>query len=212
MILRKREFPRRSIKWLCGCDAGQVEWAQGMFLILFLAILMYTQLQIASWQATSVWLEDTLAASNLAAALIDIEEYGISHRVQIPDAEDAYQVYRSAVQDNLALDEEWCSTNRALIAGPVEIADFIVYNVVSGSIHASRVSAAGTVTREWDGTLGEEMAPNGVLVEHTGIYSEIRFEVVGFPGITAQAHKGKLVDVVSELPELEKEEKEVAIP
>lgn len=203
MRLRKREFPPRKTEWRQSRDPGQVEWAAGMFFTLLLAILMYTQLQLASWQATSDWMEDALAASNLAAALIDIEEYGISHKVQIPDAEAAYQVYRSAVWDNLSLDENRMSTNRALISGPVEIADFVVYNVVSGKVHATRVNEAGSIAREWDGTLGEETAPNGVLIEHTGIYSEIRFEVASFPGITAQAHKGKLVDIVSELPEQE---------
>ena len=46
------------------------------------------------------------------------------------------------------------------------------------------------------GTLGSVRAPNGVMVESTGIYSEIVYRVKGFPGIETDAHKGKLVDIV----------------
>ena len=53
-------------------ESGQVSWVLGLFLILFLAILLYMQLQLAMYKASARYLEDALALSNLASAVIDI--------------------------------------------------------------------------------------------------------------------------------------------
>lgn len=194
MNLRKDVCQRQNTD---GKDRGQVEWVAGLFFLLMLGILMYTQLQLAEWRAASDYLEDTLAAANLASALIDVEEYGRTHKVIIADASEAYRIYLDAVKDNLGLNEEWECANRDLIAGPVEIADYIVYNVKGERVDAVRVGADGQKTQILSGVKGMMKAPNGVVVEHTGVYSEIRFLVKGFPGMTIQAHKGKLVDIVA---------------
>lgn len=52
-------------------ESGQVSWVLGLFLILFLAILLYMQLQLAMYKASARYLEDALALSNLASAVID---------------------------------------------------------------------------------------------------------------------------------------------
>ena len=49
-------------------ESGQVSWVLGLFLILFLAILLYMQLQLAMYKASARYLEDALALSNLASA------------------------------------------------------------------------------------------------------------------------------------------------
>ena len=51
-------------------ESGQVSWVLGLFLILFLAILLYMQLQLAMYKASARYLEDALALSNLASAVI----------------------------------------------------------------------------------------------------------------------------------------------
>lgn len=71
-------------------ESGQVSWVLGLFLILFLAILLYMQLQLAMYKASARYLEDALALSNLASAVIDIREYGSTHKVHITDQEQAY--------------------------------------------------------------------------------------------------------------------------
>ena len=194
MNLRKGRFPRQNIN----VDKGQAEWAMGLFLVLIAGILMYARIQLAVWEATAVYLEDALAASNLAAALIDVEEYGKSHRMLIKDPSAAYEIYREAVWENLQLDEAWECANQAMISGPVEIADFVIYNVDGDRVEAVRVDMSGQPVDRWSGGRGILRAPNGVPVECTGVYSEIRFQVTGFPGISVEAHKGKLVDIVSE--------------
>lgn len=186
-------------------DRGQAEWAVGLFYLLVLAIVMNVLLTFASWRSTAGYLEDALALSNLASALIDLEEYGKSHKVVIADAAAAYDIYVDAVRDNLGLDDNWECANRALIAGPVEIVDYIVYNVEQNRVNAVRVGRDGRVAERWSGVRGEIQAPNGVTVEYTGVYSEIRFDVEGFAGVRVEAHKGKLVDIVAKNEEESRE-------
>ena len=195
MNLRRKGFLRQSIRKK---DRGQAEWVAGMFFVLVAGILMYTRIQIAAWETTAAYLEDALAASNLAAALIDVEEYGKSHRVLIRDIPAVFSVYREAVRENLQLDDSWECANKTLISGPVEIVDFVVYNVDGDHVEAIRADGDGQPIEQWSGERGVLTAPNGVPVEYTGVYSEIRFLVRGFLGISEEAHKGKLVDIVSE--------------
>lgn len=203
MSLRKNGFQRPNISESirenpARQDSGQAEWVTGLFFILILQILLYTQLQIASWQSTGMYLEDALAASNLASALIDVEEYGRSHKTLISDPVSAYGVYLNAVKENLGLDQQWESANKGLISGRVEIVDYVIYNVDQDIVSACRIDESGTVSERWTGVRGVERAPNGQLIEHTGVYSEIRFPVSGFPGVEIPAHKGKLVDILVE--------------
>lgn len=195
MNLRRRGCQRQNIR---AKDSGQVEWIAGLFFLLMLAIVMYTQLQLASWSSTAVYLEDTLAASNLASALIDVEEYGKSHRVLVEDEQEAFAIYKEAVRANLGLDEQWMCMNEGLITGPVEIVNYTIYNVDGQQVESVRMSGDGEAWEREIGTLGTVTAPDGSVVEHTGIYSELRFYVKGFPGMSVEARKGKLVDIVSE--------------
>lgn len=193
--MRREEFPLQNIK---AKDRGQVEWVMGIFIVLILGIMMYTQIQLVAWETASDYLEDALAASNLAAALIDVEEYGKSHKTLIRDVSYVFDIYRDAIRENLQLNQSWECVDQTLISGPVEITDFVIYNVDEAYVEAIRVNEAGQVLERWSGERGILRAPNGVPVEHTGIYSEIQFQVKGFLGICVGAHKGKLVDIVSE--------------
>lgn len=210
MVFLKREYLRQSIEQK---DSGQVEWVMGIFSLIILGILFCTQLQLASWRESSRYLEDALAASNLAAALMDVEEYGRTHKVVIADAAEAYAIYCDALQGNLQLDANWQCGNKGLISGPVEIADFIVYNVSRDRVTASRVGRQGVVLEEWSGERGVLEAPDGTVVERTGIYSEIKFSIESFLGISVQAHKTNLADIWSsyeeEVMENEKQEKDI---
>lgn len=195
MRLRKSGYPRRNIN---AADLGQAEYITGMYMVLVLGVLLCTQLQIASWRMTAMYLEDALAASNLASALIDTEEYGKNHKVVISDKIRAYRIYRQALKQNLELDEEDMCRNRELISGVVEVVDYVIYNVEGNQINAYRIGQSGAIVEQWEGTLGAERAPDGTPVEHTGIYSEVSFPVRGFLEIETTARKGKLVDIVAE--------------
>lgn len=178
-------------------EEGQASWVLGLFWILFLAILLCMQLQVALYRASSMYLEDALALSNLASAVIDIREYGRTHRVLIPDPEQAYDRYCSAVKENLGLDDNYEAANHKLISGQVQIQKYIIYNVRGQKVSVWERNGGGQI-QEWQGSLGEVRTPAGQLIEATGVYSEITYPVEGFLGVTVTAEKSKLVDVVSE--------------
>lgn len=188
MGLRKNAYPLRST------ERGQIGWVTGLWFLIFMWVLLCACLQMELFRASSRYMEDALAASNLAAAVIDVEEYGISHSIRIDSPEEAYLRYQWALKGNLGLNAEWECENREMISGPVGIKKFIVYNVIGGDVEAYSYDKSGAVSC-WSGSLGQETAPNGIQIEHTGIYSEISYQIKGLFGIEVTAWKGKLVDV-----------------
>lgn len=188
MGLRKNAYPLRST------ERGQIGWVTGLWFLMFLWVLLCACLQMELFRASSRYMEDALAASNLAAAVIDVEEYGISHSIRIDSPEEAYLRYQWALKGNLGLNAKWECENREMISGPVSIEKFIVYNVIGGDVEAYSYDKSGPVSC-WSGSLGQETAPNGIQIEHTGVYSEISYQIKGLFGIEVTARKGKLVDV-----------------
>ena len=198
MPSRRQEYLRPKIRmrqFLSAKQAGQVEWVYGSFLLLFLGILLWAQLQLEAYQSSARYLEDALAASNLASAIVDVEEYGSSHTILIADPMEAYQRYCIAVQSNLGLDEEWRSGNQTLISGRVIPVSYIIYNVKTDIVDVYEVNADGRMSYRQE-MLGAVTAPNGIEIVSTGIYSEISYPVEGILGLTVEARKGKLVDIV----------------
>lgn len=188
IIMRRRSFRKRE---------GKAELVTGMFLLVFLTLLLAVHMQLLQFFSTSIYMEDALAASNLASAIIDIQEYGRSHAIRIASPEDAFKCYQEALKINLNLDEAWESENKELISGPVEIKQYIVYNVKDEDIEISSFGADGNYSYTEKGGLGTVMTPDGVMVESTSVYSRIGFPVNGILGVGVYAEKEKSVDVVS---------------
>lgn len=189
MDLKKKECLLQST------ESGQIGWALGLWFMLFLGILLCVLLQLETFRASSQYMEDALAASDLAAAVIDVEEYGISHKLWIRDPGEAYGLYMRAIRENLNLNNMWECENKELISGPVHIENFTVYNVSGSEVEVSSFDRSGAAVHRY-GVLGQETAPNGMRVENTGVYSEISYQIRGIFGIEVIARKGKLVDVV----------------
>lgn len=188
MILKKKECLLRST------ESGQIGWTLGMWFALFLGILLCVLIQIEAFRASSQYLEDALAASNLAAAVIDVKEYGISHKMRIDNPEQAFAVYKRALRENLSLNDGWECSSKGLISGPVQIEKFMVYNVNGSEVEVYSFDEDGRRERR-SGLLGQETAPDGSKVENTGIYSEIAYRIKGVLGMEVPARKGKLADV-----------------
>ncbi len=189
MNFRKKGFQRLST------EKGQIGWTVGPWFILFMGILLCACLQVEVFRNSSQYMEDALAASNLAAAVIDIQEYGISHRIRIDDPSAAFERYQAAIKGNLNLNGAWECEYRGLISGPVRIDVFTVYDVSGNDVEIYSYDGSGAVSRR-RGALGSVTAPNGAAVEATGIYSEISYVIDALFGIEVRAHKGKLADVV----------------
>lgn len=190
MSLKRKKSPQPST------ERGQVEWVTGLFFLLFLGILLCAALQMDIFRSSSRYLEDALALSNLASAVVDVEEYGISHRLVIDDPLQAYRRYQEAVKGNLNLDENWECPAVDIISGPINILCYAVYNVSGNDVEVSHFDENGLLT-QWKETLGGSTAPNGIPIESTGVYSEISYQIKGLFGVTVEARKGKLADIVS---------------
>lgn len=182
-------------------EQGQIELVSGMFFLLFLILFLAVQLQLLQFLTTSLYMEDALAASNLASAVIDAEKYGMTHEITIGSAEAAYGIYETALKDNLNLDDAWECSNKSAVGGKVEIRNYTVYNVSGQDVEICRFDREGKQVWTVSGGLGIVEAPNGVRIESTSIYSEIGFPVSGILGVRVDAQKGKLVDVVAQLTE-----------
>jgi hypothetical protein len=193
MILPKKECHQRSIEK----DSGMIDWTVGLFFLLFLAVFIVAQFQTVLFQMSSSYLEDALAASNLASAVIDPVEYSISGKIVLSNPEEAFERYCYAVKSNLNLDSSWECANKHLIAGQVCIVSYILYNVCGEDVETVTFWADGRTVTDY-GKLGQIKAPNGKTVTQTGIYSELSFPVKGIWGVEVMAHKGKLVDILTD--------------
>ena len=196
---RKKRFPRQNIRsagtaWMKK-EQAQVSWIVGLFLALFLAVFLMAIMQVERFHTVSLYTEDALAASNLASALIDLEEYGVSHRILIVQPTEAYGRYQWALKENLNLNGEWLGSEESVISGPVTVENYTVYNVEGDKVRGYRFGAGGESA--WEENLGVAKAPNGIGIENTSVYSEISFEVMVVPGIGVRVRKGNLVDVVA---------------
>jgi len=193
MKWKRQEFRRQSISIT---DDGQITLCTSMFFLLFLGVLLLCYFQMELIRSSGRYLEDALAASGLASALIDVREYGRSHVVRIMDDEDVYARYCNALKENLGLDDAWQCENRKLISGCVKVENYTIYNVTGNVVESCRMDGGKreTVT----GRKGEVRSPNGKLVEKTGVYGEISYTLLGLFGMEIPARKGKLVDVVGE--------------
>lgn len=193
MILRKSGFPRQNIE---KTEPGQLEWITGLFFMLFLGILLCGILQLDMFRASAAYLEDALAASNLASAVIDVEEYGISHSILIRNPEEAYEIYQSALRGNLNLSGEWECPAGGLIGRKVSVLNYTVYNVKEGMVEIYHYDEDGQMSYS-GGSVGSVYAPDGKLIESTSVYSEVTYPVKGIMGVEAQAHKSNLADIVA---------------
>ncbi len=165
----------------------------GLFSLLFVLVMMVSVLNISSYKAASDRLEDALASSGLAASLIDIRQYGIDHSIVISDFEDAYSKYKQTLEINLGL-SEGRPVGSSYIGGPVSLDVFRIYNVTGNLVTEIEVTDSGALTLG-EGELGLMRAPNGQVIEKTGIYSEISFPLKSNFAKNIMAHKSKLTFV-----------------
>jgi hypothetical protein len=170
-----------------------------IYLVLLLVIVLMVQLQLSQYNATKLFVEDALAMSNLASAVIDIETYGISHDIIIKNPDAAYLIYQEALRNNLNLEDDWTSNKQYSISGKVDILEYIIFNVVQTDVEIYTYSPQGSSHTTVSNGVGSVTAPDGTTIESTSIYSRIGFPVDGMLGIHVDAKKEKTVDIVENL-------------
>ncbi|MBQ7918951.1 MAG: hypothetical protein IJ324_03280 [Lachnospiraceae bacterium] len=165
-------------------------------MIVLVAVLF--QIKLLQYHAVSAFVEDSLAASNLASAVIDVEEYGMTHNILVESPESAFSRYRKALIFNLELDENLYCTNGEVICGKVDILSYQVFNVVGDTVWRYRFDESGrlldTVALDVEATF----LPDGNKLETTSVYSKVGFYVMGLGGDTIYGTKEKSVDIKRE--------------
>ena len=174
---------------------GEIATFTLVYLILFLLVIAAFALQIRQYLALKSDTEDALAASNLATAVVDIQEYGISHNLIVADPDSAYRIFQDTIRVNLNLTDTWMdSTGR--ISGPVTVEQYVVYNVRGQDVEVHSYGPGVTYASVYHGGIGSLTAPNGRTIESTSIYSRISYHVAGYFGTDVPAVKDNLVDIV----------------
>lgn len=148
------------------------------------------------YMVTSAYVEDALAAANLASAVIDLQEYGKTHRICIQEPEHAFEIFRESLCYNLQLDSFLNATNRDVLASGVRILDYRIYNVAQDIVQVYVLDENGVIKEYQTGICGSVFTPDGVCVETTTIYSKVSFEVKGIGEQIISANKEKSVDIV----------------
>ncbi len=198
LLYRREECPLQRINQdgFTTKSEGNLDVITSMIMLLVLIVIIVSGFQITRYMVTAAEVEDALAASNLASAVIDVEEYGKSHLIVIEDVERAFQIYRDALCYNLMLDENLNTSNRDILAAQVKIQEYIVYNVREQQIEIFILNGDGVIQTQQVGNVGEVFTPDNVRVECTTIYSRVGFSVTGLMGQEIDAEKEKSIDIV----------------
>ena len=181
------------LQWIIKKSKGELATFTMVYVLLFFTATVAFALQIRQYISLKTYTEDALAASNLASAVIDIQEYGINHNLVIKDPEQAYSIYQEALKINMGLNDQW-EDPTGLISSPVRVEQYIVYNVRGSEVEVT--SFGEGLNYSATETLGSATSPNGQVIESTSVYSRISYQVDGYFGVTVPAEKDKLVDIV----------------
>lgn len=179
-------------------DEGIIKNLVSLLPVFLMILFTLVILQIQVHQASSVFIEDALVASNLASAVINVEEYGISHQLQISDPKEACNLFKRALQANLSLNDQWVSQNSSLIFGLVTLDEYSIYEVRGNDIVQYTFPNGrpeNMYTTEYKGGVGNVEAADGTRIESTSVYSKISFQVKFFNRVI-DVYKQKCVDIV----------------
>lgn len=176
-------------------DDGFLEQQISLLAVILAAFLIAVLVQLFLHQAAAGILENALAASNLASAVIDLEEYGSSGNLVVTEPEECYQIYSRALKDNLGLDEEWTRPDSSIVSGQVQVYEYSLYEVRGEDVTQYTCAQTGGISRtEHAGGTGKVAAPDGTVIHSTSVYSRIGFPI-RFLGLQLDVRMDKCVDV-----------------
>lgn len=166
-----------------------------MFFLLVMMVVFCYQIYIAEIIQAGRTIEDALAAAELAAAVVDLQELGRTGKVCFQETETVHANFMYHLKNNLQMDTEGRSKMDILSVGPITIEDFRVYEVLENEVIEHRFGKSGKElqTNRWE--KGLAVTPDGVVVMETSIYGKCRFYVRGMNDTTIMGEKEKTVDI-----------------
>lgn len=162
--------------------------------IIALVVLLGVRLKVLKTAKYSI--EDSLVASNLAAATVDLKEYGSTNLILNNNFNKSYEDYCKALKENLKLDENFNPKSKSIIESKVDIVDFTIYNVNGNDIEKISKSPNGVVSSQtFPNAVGTLKTPDGVTITTTLVYSKIGFSIKGYLDKTLYVYKDNSVDI-----------------
>ena len=175
---------------------GSLEIFIASVILTIVPLIIVTNLKLREIKVTNNLIEDGLVASNLAAATIDLKEYGTTKNIINMDHAKSFNDFEDALKVNLKLDDNFEPKNKRLISSRVSIEKFTIYNVMGNNIQVVNRNIDGSFeTTMINNGFGSYKTPDGVLIKTTTIYSRISFKVKGLLGLEYDVFKQKSVDV-----------------
>lgn len=141
-------------------------------------------------------ISDGLVASNLAAATVDLKEYGTTNKIKNNDFNKSLKEFQRSLKENLKLDNSFKPLKSTMINGIVDIETFAIYNVDGSDIYMTKRQKNGSILNEiYPNAVGNMRTPNGVLINETTVYSKIGMEVKTFINQSQYVYKENAVDI-----------------
>lgn len=169
-----------------------------MFFMLIMILVFSYQIYLSEIIQAGRNVEDALAASELAAAVIDIKEFGRTGNVMFSEKEAVYASFLYHLRNNLQMDGEGRSKLSVLAAGPITVEDFRIYEVKGDVITEYQFDQSGRLIQKRDWTNEKVSTPNGTEIINTSLYGRCRFFVKGMNDTVIMGEKEKTVDIKME--------------
>lgn len=185
--------------WITFCvkkKNGSINIFTAFCLILFAVAMIFISSRYRLVDEMKITCEDAMVSSTLAGAIIDIEEYGKTGNIIVTDYKKSYQKFKKCLNDNLRLDNNDVSEYTSFFSGPINVTDYIIYNVNEETGEVQIMQGTGEVlVNTYKNSLGNTFAPDGTKIVKSSIYSKIKFDVRYSQSTSFEADKDCCVDI-----------------
>jgi hypothetical protein len=159
---------------------GKVGIFIAMMSLQIVVIIIAYSLKLNQLEFTRTLVEDSLVNANLAAATIDLEEYGATNNIINNDTDKSFNDYSVSLKEGLGLDNSFMPDENSFIKSKVVVERFIIYSVLGNDIlMASRDTNGNFTNTVYKDQVGIMKTPDGFLIKDTTVYSQISFSVHG---------------------------------
>lgn len=175
---------------------GSIELFVSSMILVVVPLIIIMQLRLGQLRTTKNQVEDSLVASNLASATVDLKEYGTTNRIVNNDFNSAFNTFIKSLKQNLLLDNNLEQTDKKIISSKINIDNFTIYNVVGNDVQFTTRDSSGNISSSIISN-GKDRAktPDGAIINSTTVYSKISFKVKGYLNTEYNVFKEKSVDI-----------------
>ncbi len=172
---------------------GGIEYLSALMIIILCGILLLYSLSVKELRQFQISVKDNLDVACLSSALINREIYMDDETIVFDDS--AYGIFLNNLKTNMMLDDNFYPVNECLYE-KVNIHEFILYNVSNDALNIINYDNEGRVTRQTVDYTGNEVTPDGTLIQSSTIYADIGMMIRSFPGVEEYVHVTSSVDVI----------------